>query len=97
MSDEAREKQCISLATDLAMKQMEEGTASAQVIVHFLKLATARERLEQAKIEQELELMAAKADAIRSEKRIEELYGEAIKAMSRYRGEDLDDSYDETL
>lgn len=37
---EADENLCISLATDLAKKQLIEGTASSQVITHYLKLGT---------------------------------------------------------
>lgn len=39
---EARENQLIALAVDLAEKQMREGTASAQVITHYLKLGSTK-------------------------------------------------------
>ena len=42
---EARENQLVSLAVDLAERQLLDGTASAQVITHYLKLATEREKL----------------------------------------------------
>ena len=35
---EGRENEMVSLAIDLAEKQIREGTASSQVITHFLKL-----------------------------------------------------------
>lgn len=87
ISPEAREKQMIALALDQAEKQLIEGTASSQVIVHFLKLATTREALERDKLALENELVKAKTEAINDGKKREELYEEAIKAMRRYRGE----------
>lgn len=85
---EAREVQMISLATDLAEKQMREGTASSQVISHYLKLGTTRERLEQEKITHENELLKARKEAIESTKRTEELFKEALEAMRSYSGQD---------
>jgi hypothetical protein len=83
----------ISLATDLAKKQLLEGTASAQVITHFLKLGTTRESLEKEKIQRENELLKAKVESLASQQRIEELYSNALNAMRSYSGhpEDSDD------
>ena len=50
-SVEARENQLISLAVDLAERQLSEGTASSQVITHYLKLGTTKDRLEKEKLE----------------------------------------------
>ena len=88
MSLEARENELISLAVGLAEQQLREGTASAQVITHYLKLASTRESLEKEKIRRENELLRAKVDSIESEKRSEELYAQAIEAMRRYSGQD---------
>lgn len=87
---EGRENQLISLAYDLAEKQLKNGTASSQVISHFLKAASKREKLEQEKLHQENLLLSAKIDALASAKRIEELYEQALNAMRRYAGELLD-------
>lgn len=83
---EARENQLIELAVDLAEQQMIDGTASAQVITHFLKLGTTRAALETEKIKRENELLKAKTENLESQKHVEELYAEAIKAMRRYSG-----------
>lgn len=91
---EGRENQLISLATDLAEKQLIEGTASSQVITHLLKLASTRERLEQKKLENENLLLSAKVDQMASAKRIEELYESALNAMRSYAGQDVIE-YDE--
>jgi hypothetical protein len=83
---EARENQLISSAVDLAEKQMQEGTASAQVITHYLKLGSSREKLEQERMRQEVALMEAKRENMASAARVEELYGAAIDAMRAYAG-----------
>lgn len=88
---EARELQMISYAVDLAEKQLREGTASSQVITHYLKLATSKEKLEREKLELEKDLLVAKTEALQSTKRIEELYSKAIVAMSDYAGKVIND------
>lgn len=95
---EGRENQLISLAYDLAEKQIREGTASSQVVTHYLKLGSSREKLEQKRIEGENQLIDAKIEAMKSAKRVEELYGAALAAMRSYAGQapleiemDLDD------
>lgn len=90
-SPEARENQMIALAVDLAEKQLIEGTASAQVITHYLKLGTLKEQLEREKLEKENELLKAKTEAIQSAQRVEELYSNALEAMRRYSGDYTDD------
>lgn len=86
LTPEAREQQLISLAVDLAEKQLMEGTASSQVITHYLKLGSSRDRLEQEKLKRENELLTAKKEMLASAQRVEELYSEAISAMRRYAG-----------
>lgn len=92
---EARENQLVASAFDLAERQIAEGTASAQVITHFLKLGTEREKLERAKLNNENELLVAKRENIASGARVEELYEGAIKAMRAYSGQDDYDEYDD--
>jgi hypothetical protein len=86
LTPEARENQLISLAVDLAEKQLREGTASSQVITHYLKMGSTKERIEQEIREKQKELISAKTEALQSAKRIEELYSNAISAMRRYSG-----------
>jgi hypothetical protein len=76
----------VSLATDLAEQQIREGTASSQVITHFLKLGSTREQLEQERLTHENELTRVKIEAIESQKRVEELYMQALSAMRTYAG-----------
>lgn len=90
---QARENQLIALAADVAEMQLREGTASSQVITHFLKLATIREGLERDKLENENELLKARVENLASSANMEKLYGEAISAMRSYQGEELQDDY----
>ena len=83
---EARENQMISLAIELAEKQLMEGTASSQVITHFLKLGSTKEKIEKEILVKQKDLITAKTEQIQSQKRIEELYGDALNAMRRYSG-----------
>ena len=76
----------IALAIDCAEKQLMDGTASAQVITHYLKLGSSKEALEQELMQQQKELMMAKTEAIHSAKRVEEMYKEALQAMRDYSG-----------
>ncbi len=86
LSPEARENQLIARAVDLAEKQLIEGTASSQVIVHYLKLGTQKEKEEVEKLKRENELLIAKKEAYQSAKHVEELYSQAIEAMKSYSG-----------
>lgn len=83
---EARENQLISMAFDTAEQQFREGSASAQVITHFLKLGSSREKLDQERLRNENELLEIKTETMRSAKRVEELYGAALDAMRAYSG-----------
>ena len=85
----------ISLAVNLAEQQLRDGTASAQVITHYLKLGSTKEKLEKEILEKQKDLITAKTEVLQSQKRVEELYSEAIRAMRKYSGqnEDNDDEY----
>lgn len=86
LTPEAREGQLVALAVDLAEEQLRNGTASSQVITHYLKLGSTRAELEREKLRKENELLKAKTEAIQSARHIEELYADAISAMKRYSG-----------
>ena len=96
---EARENQLIALAVDLAEKQLIEGTASSQVITHYLKLGSTKERIEREILEKQKALIEAKTENLQSAKRIEELYTNAINAMKNYSGQnnssEEDDEYED--
>lgn len=87
LTPEAREKQMVAYAVDLAEKQLLEGTASSQVITHYLKIGSMREKLERERLEEENKLLRAKTEALQSQKRVEELYINALNAMKLYSGQ----------
>lgn len=80
----------ISLAVNLAEKQLRDGTASAQVITHYLKMGSSKERAEREYLAKQTELAAAKAENIRSTKRDAEAYDKVLAAMRSYSGMDED-------
>jgi len=91
---EGRENQLINMAIQLVEQRMADGTASAQETVHFLKLGTTRERLEQEKIKHENELLQARVETMASMKNVEELYGQALNAMRQYSGQMTEEELD---
>lgn len=86
LTPEARENQLISLAVDLAEKQLLEGTASSQVITHYLKLGSSKERLEKEILVKQKDLIDAKTQSLQSARHVEELYANALSAMRSYSG-----------
>lgn len=83
---EGREKQLIAAAYDLAEEQIISKVASAQVITHFLKLGTEREKLERMKLAGENKLLEAKVESIASTAKSAELYEKALAAFTSYKG-----------
>lgn len=94
LTPDARENQLVSLAVDLAEKQLMEGTASSQVITHYLKLASSKYRLEAEKLRQENRLLQAKTESLESAKNIESMYKEAMAAFRSYQGAEVVDDQD---
>ena len=94
LTPEARENQLIALAIDRAEEKLLDGTASNQLLVHFLKLGSTKERLEKERMKKQKELLSAKTDALEAQKRTEELYAEALRAMRQYSGH-MENEYDE--
>lgn len=93
LTPEAREKQMIALAMDRAEQQLLDGTASSQVITHFLKLGSERERLERERLEEENQLLRAKTKALEDSADMKEMYERAIKVMRDYAGVNDADEY----
>ena len=88
LTPEARENQLVALAVDLAEKQLREGTASSQVITHYLKMGSQTERLKREQMEEENELLKAKTKAIKESGDRAVAYEEVMNAMRSYSGKD---------
>lgn len=91
MTPEADENQLISLSIDAAKKMLVEGRAPTSIVLHYLKLATSKERLDRELKEKQKELMEAKKQALESQAKVEQLYVDAMKAMRKYGGQDDDE------
>lgn len=88
LTPEGRENQLIALAVDRAEQQLRDGTASSQVITHFLKLGSTKEKLEKEILERQKDLITAKTEALKAQQRLDALYSDALKALKGYRLED---------
>lgn len=86
LTPEGREMQLISLAYDLAEKKIRDGTASSQVLTHFLDMGSQMIRLKSEILEAQRDLMHAKTKAIEDGARSDEMYKEAIEAFGIYTG-----------
>ena len=96
ITPEARENQLISLAIDQAEKQLLNGTASSQVITHYLKLGSTKERVELEILSKQKDLIVEKTESLKSARRVDEMYEKALNAFRKYNGqptneEELDD------
>lgn len=95
LTPEARENQMIALAVDLAEQQLRDGTASSQVITHYLKLGTTKEKIEKEILEKQKELISAKTESLQASKRNEEVYAKVLDAIRTYSGKNTGDDYDD--
>lgn len=94
LSIENQESRMIALATNLAEQQLRDGTASSQVISHYLKLGTVKAQLELEEKKENIKLLRAKTEAIETTKEHTILVEEAIKAMRNYQGNGDPDEYE---
>lgn len=95
LSPEARENLMISLAMDQAEEELRNGTASSQVVTHFLKLGSSKAELEREKLAMETDMLKAKTESLQAQKKMDELYMQAINAMKKYSGNGDDDDYED--
>jgi hypothetical protein len=96
-SPEARERQLVAMSIDEAEYQIMNHKASSQVLVHYLKLGTTRNQLEEEKLRQENLLLQARVEHLAQGGRIEELYTNALKAFGGYRGDDQEENDEESF
>lgn len=90
---EAREDQMINKAMELAQRKLEDGTASNQLIIHYLRLGSLKERKNLEILEAQRQLYQAKTKQIEAEQSTMEMYKEAMAAFASYSGEYEDDEY----
>ena len=90
LTPEARENEMIALAVDLAEEQLRNGTASSQVITHYLKLGSTKERIEREMLEEQKKLLIAKTESLEAARKAEEDYEKVLAALKMYSGQDDD-------
>jgi hypothetical protein len=83
---EGRERQIIAEAYDLAERRILDGSASDTLLKELIKVGSTRERLEREILEKQRDLISAKTDAMKAQKRVDELYAEALDAFKSYHG-----------
>jgi hypothetical protein len=91
---ESIENQIIRLAYDLVKKRVLKGTATSQETTHFLKLGSTLAQLEREKLEKENQLLEAKTENLKSQRKVEKLYANAMKAFKTYSGQEVPDDED---
>lgn len=84
----AREQQMIGLAVDLAEQKLRDGTATSQIIEHYLKLAATKTTLDIELAKQQLMLMQAKTEAINADNSAKRDYEEVLRAFRSYGGDE---------
>lgn len=87
---ESRENQIARLAYDLVEEKIRKKSATSQELIYFLKMGSSQSQIERMKLEHETKLLQAKTEALESQKKIEELYSNAIKAMALYQGREIE-------
>ena len=84
LNDEAHETKLVALALKQAQTHLEEGTASSQIITHFLRLGSIKAQVELEKLELENRLLEEKILAERSGQQLNEMFGEVLAALKSY-------------
>lgn len=92
---EARENQLIGLAMELVEQQLRDGSVTSQVLTHFLRLATVKEKLQNEKLRSDLKVAEAKIKQIESQEDIKEMYSQALAAMKSYSGAAFEEEIDD--
>lgn len=85
-SPEERETRLIDLALQNAEEKLLNGTASSQLICHFLKLGSQKAELENEKLKAENSLLLAKVENLKAQTHSEELMNHALQAFAKYSG-----------
>lgn len=95
---EEREGVLISKSLNLIEKQIDDGTASSQVLSLYAKLGSSRERLEQERLVADNAVLRKKLEGMEAAIDVKNLMEDALNAFRGYTGQaiesDEDDYYD---
>lgn len=84
---EERESMLISMAMDRIEQQIADGNASSQVLTHFAKAGSTRERLEKQKLEHEVLVLRKKVETMEAAVDVKNLMTDALAAFKGYSGQ----------
>lgn len=82
--DEDQESKLIALAYSQAEKELAAGTASSQVVTHFLRLGTQRTKFEIAQIELQNSLLEEKIINEKEGQKLTEMVDSVLQALRSY-------------
>lgn len=85
-SELERERENMFLATELAAKQLRDGTAKAQVVTHYLRMSSPREDIERRMMEAKIALLEGQLAACQNDMATQALIIEALESLREYRG-----------
>lgn len=88
---EERESVLISKSLNLIEKQIDDGTASSQVLAIYAKYGSERERLERERLRNENEVLRKKVESMEAAIDVKNLMEEALYAFKGYSGKSQDD------
>lgn len=84
---EERESTLISMAMDLAEQQIADRSASSQLLTHFAKLGSSREKLEQERLANENAVLRKKLETMEAAIDVKNLMEDALGAFRGYAGQ----------
>lgn len=85
---EGRNDQLIAAAFDLVERRLHDGSASAQETVHFLRMGTINQRLQEEKVRRENLVLEARVEELKNRSSGEELMTRALAAFRGYSGQE---------
>jgi hypothetical protein len=84
INDEDQESKLIALAFSQAQKELEQQTASSQVVTHFLRLGSQRAKIELQKLTLENQLLEEKIISERRAQDLSDSVQQVIAALKSY-------------
>lgn len=92
---EERESVLIAKSLNLIEKQIDDGSASSQVLSLYAKLGSSREKLEQERLVNENAVLRKKVETMEAAIDVKNLMEDALAAFKGYSGGRSDDRYDD--
>ena len=83
---EEQENLMIGLSMQQAEQMLREGRAPTGVVMHFLRLATAKENAQVRKLNAEADMAAARSDYVKMQQQHEQDYNAVVEAFHCYGG-----------